>query len=448
MKQKPHFSSRPKTVAKPDAPSAVKPIVRAAAKPSAKLVAKPAPMTAFWQRDFFKILVLFLVWRLGLLLVGGVAGIFFKFEPTFVYAADREVGLNLPQWLASWANFDGVHYLTIARDGYQSARLIQAFFPVYPLLIEFFSSGKNFMISGFVISNLASLLLYYVWFKFLQDKLGKKGAWFGVLLLMLFPTSFYFGAVYTESLFFLLALSAFRAVDSKKWRQAALLIALASATRVVGVILVPILILELFMRENKLETGWDLWNKVQNEKPSRFAQQLFKFFIKKRRRIVLLASGSVGLLAYMFYLNRFFGDALLFLHVQNEFGGFRSESMVLYPQVVWRSLKILATNSLNWRYLTYSQEAVAGILGVGVVLLTLRRVKLTYILFSLGLILVPTSTGTFSSMPRYILPAFVIYMWLIEVLKNRPVAKLLFLVVSGLLLVINTMLFIQGYWVA
>lgn len=432
MKQKPHFTPKAKAVAKPDASS----------------IAKPAPMTALWQRDFFRLLAIFLVWRLGLLLVGVAAGIFFKFEPTFVYTADREVGLNLPQWLASWANFDGVHYLSIARDGYQSARLIQAFFPVYPLLIKFFSSGKYFMLSGFMISNLASLLLFYVWFKLLQDKLGRKEAWFGVLLLMLFPTSFYFGAVYTESLFFLLALSAFRAVDRKKWRQAALLIALTSATRVVGVILVPILILELFMQENKLETGGDLWNKVRNEKLSLFADQFFKFIIKKRRKIALLASGSIGLLAYMFYLNRFFGDALLFLHVQNEFGGFRSESVVLYPQVVWRSLKILATNALNWRYLTYSQEAVAGILGAGVVLLAIRRVKLTYILFSLGLILVPASTGTFSSMPRYILPAFVIYMWLIEVLKDRPVAKLLFLAVSELLLAINTMLFIQGHWVA
>ena len=38
-----------------------------------------------------------------------------------------------------WANFDGEHYLSIANIGYKG--LEQAFFPIYPILINFFSKA-------------------------------------------------------------------------------------------------------------------------------------------------------------------------------------------------------------------------------------------------------------------------------------------------------------------
>ncbi|PIR61011.1 MAG: hypothetical protein COU68_01660, partial [Candidatus Pacebacteria bacterium CG10_big_fil_rev_8_21_14_0_10_45_6] len=75
-----------------------------------------------------KILVLVLVWRIGLFVVSLIAPAFISYEPSFPYAYDLLAKLGLPQWLYSWANFDGVHYLTIMRMGYVGTGLIQAFF--------------------------------------------------------------------------------------------------------------------------------------------------------------------------------------------------------------------------------------------------------------------------------------------------------------------------------
>jgi hypothetical protein len=378
------------------------------------------------RKELTKLTGIFILWRTLLFVLGAVADTFLKYQPSFPYFDSLLPSFGASRWLYSWANFDGVHYLTIAEKGYKGTGLIQAFFPLFPYVL--LHGGKlllgnffNSLLIGLVLSNVFAFAMIVIWFIFIKKIMDEKRAWIATVVLLLFPTSFFFGALYTESLFMLLVLGSFLAAKQKKWAVVGVLVALASATRLVGIFLVPALLLELWQQKKQFEV----------------------------KNIFYVCCGALGLLSYMAYLLVVFGDPLFFFHVQAEFGAGRQQSIILYPQVVWRSLKILLTNDPHTpKYLSYIQEFGAGVLGFLTLLGSYFSTRLSYVVFALGAFLLPTLTGTFSSMPRYVLVCFPIFLVITELIHKKPKIGLLLLVLSTLLLIINTVLFIQGYWVA
>lgn len=361
---------------------------------------------------------------------------FLLYAPTFPYANELLPLYDLPRWVYSWANFDGVHYLTIIEKGYVGTGLIQAFFPMYPMVSNFLNKlVSNEITAALIVSNvslLGSLLLLYL---LVKKHFNRTIAWWSIVAFCFFPTMFYSLAVYSESLFLFFVLAAFYFVEVKKWMLVSVSVALASATRLVGISLVPAIILGLAMEHNKNWLSFKSWKKFA----VLYAQEIF---------FVLL--GSVGLLAYMFYLWSEFKDPLYFWHVQEEFGGGRQESIVLIPQIVWRYFKILATVDFNLRWWTYIQELFYGIVPLCLIIYIWTKTKMiphSWSIFSILTLIIPTLTGTFSSMPRYTLIVFPLYVLLGIAYNQYPRLRWLNLI-SVSMLVFNTVLFIQGYWVA
>lgn len=399
------------------------------------------------RRQLFLVILFFILWRLGLFAVGAVADSFLKYAPSFPYADDILLHSNLPRWLYSWGNFDGVHYLIISNKGYKGVAFEQVFFPLYPYILlhttyQVTGGQINMLLPSLIFANFFAAVFAVIWFAFLQKKYNTRTAWTGLLLFFLFPLSFFLGAIYTESLFLLLVIGTFYAAEKKNWMLAGILTALASATRVVGIFLVPALLYELFAQQSKIPI---YKIRFKNALPI-----ITKFLQKNWRSISWILFGSVGLLAYMLYLGLGeFHDPLYFVHIQKDFGGIRESTLVLYPQVLWRSVKILLTfRPFDLRYFTYVQEFVIGFFGLIGILWASRYVKFSYTIFALLSFLLPTATGTFSSMPRYFLVCFSFFLCLANFLQKKPKFTLLWLSVSTILLVINTLLFIQGYWVA
>lgn len=410
------------------------------------------------KRDVIHLIWVFIIWRVSLFIIGSGAGAIFRYTPSFPYARDLLPSYGLPQWLYSWANFDGVHYLTIAEKGYVGTGLIQAFFPVFPLLMKSLTwVTSNALISGLLIANGAALLLIIAWYYFLRRSFKAPTAWLGVFILLLFPTSFFFGAVYSESLFLGLVIACFIAADRRQWWLAALIAAVASATRIVGVLLVPALLVELYVQRT-----WEgsrrvkiigLPKKVDTPAVIQLIKhalsQLDRFLARSWRQGIIISVGVLGLVAYMSYLSAYFNDPLYFLHVQAEFGSGRQETVVLLPQVIWRYLKIMwLYRPFDLRYFVFAQEFVLSILTLVGLAVSLKYVRFSYVVFALGAYLIPTLTGTFSSMPRYVLVCFPVMILLTKLLENRRWTRVIYLVGSGILLILNTLLFIQGHWVA
>lgn len=397
------------------------------------------------KKPFLWLLIAGLAWRISLLSVGMLAETFFPYAPTFPYAYTMLPLYQLPQWLYSWANFDGVHYLTIIERGYHGTALIQAFFPAYPSLVGIVDTlVKNAIVSGLIISNLFFFGTLIAWFTLLEVE--KLSPWVGVVVLLFFPSAFFLGALYSESLFIFLIVTSFLAARQKAWVVASILAGFASATRVVGIFLLPALVIEYLVQQlpnNELNFTFvsfrAAWRHWWQHLTLRDIQYL----------IGIIVVGSFGLLGYMTYLGQQFSDPLYFFHVQAEFGAGRSESLIPYPQVIWRYLKILATyQAWDWSYFTYLQEFIYGLFGFLGLLTALKYVRLSYVTFSLAAFLLPTLTGTFSSMSRYTLVCLALLLLLTKFLQSHRWRLAAYLVLSGILLIINTMLFIQGYWVA
>ena len=393
-------------------------------------------MTKF--KPVFKLFGLWLLWRAGLLLVGIIANRFLDYKPSFAYFDTLLPIFGWPQWFYSWGGFDGVHYLNLARAGYIGTGLVQAFFPVWPGLIAGFHrlTGIDILLTGLILSSFFGfgviLLLKIIW----QTLLGPKLTNWSLAWWFIFPTSFFLTAIYTESLFLVLALGCYLAASKKNWWLAAGLAAIATGTRIVGIWLVPMLWLMALDGVNW--QGAQLWAGL-----------------KKAAPVLLICSfGSLGLLSYMTYLWLNFHDPLYFLHQQSAFGAGRQASLVLWPQVAWRGLHILLTaRPFDWKYLTYTQEFLFGISSLAILAWgwwqrSKTKLSLGLLVYSLGCIIMPTLTGTFSSLPRYILVAWPIWQILAVWSVSHPRIAKVGLAFSLILLIINTALFIQGYWVA
>lgn len=145
--------------------------------------------------------------------------------------------------LNGWLRWDSGWYLTIARDGYIAPEAVipgfqrnTAFFPLYPLLTRGIALvTPDHFIAGLLVSNLSFLLALLLLFDSVRQTHGERTARKTVALVLFHPCSLFFSAMYTESLFLLLAVMAFRAARDRHWLAAGIVAALASGTRVVGI---------------------------------------------------------------------------------------------------------------------------------------------------------------------------------------------------------------------
>lgn len=343
-----------------------------------------------------------------------------------------EIVVKNPVFFWNWANFDGIHYLDIARRGYGISQ--QAFFPLYPKLLNFLTpvfQNKD-LLSGIFISNFSFLIALYIFYKLIILDYSEKVADNSLVFLLVFPTSFFFGLVYSEGLFFLLTIACFYASRKEKWLLAGLLGLLAANARFIGIFLFPALICEWYgenkFKNLKLNLSTSLRARIKNFLP------------------ILLV--PFGLLSYMRFLWLNFNDPLMFIHTQPFFGAGRTGGkIVLLYQVFYRYLKMILTTKFDPLYLTVWMELIVA---VGFIILLVfsfsKKIRFSYLLFSIPAFLVPTLSGTFSSLPRYVLVLFPCFMCL-GLIKNK-IARNSLLLLFFLFFVISAVLFFKGYWIA
>ncbi|HZD79249.1 MAG TPA: mannosyltransferase family protein [Actinomycetota bacterium] len=158
-----------------------------------------------------------------------------------------------PGWhnlFTSWERFDGLWFLRIAAGGYRSGDGSAAFFPLYPLAIRAVSwlIGGHPFAASLIVSNVSFAAALCVLYSLTAAERSEERARRAVLFLATFPTALFFFAPYSESLFLLLAVTAFWAARSDRWGTAGIAAALAALTRSIGIILAPALVVEAFLR--------------------------------------------------------------------------------------------------------------------------------------------------------------------------------------------------------
>lgn len=141
---------------------------------------------------------------------------------------------------------DAVWYLRLADEGWSTDDASAAFFPLYPLTVRavawILPGGE--LLAALLVSNLAFLGALLALFALTAEAFGERIARRAIVVAAIFPTSFFFLAPYTESLFLVLSILTFREARHDRWGRVAVFGALAALTRSVGILLVPALLIE------------------------------------------------------------------------------------------------------------------------------------------------------------------------------------------------------------
>ncbi|QQG44327.1 MAG: hypothetical protein HYW86_00185 [Candidatus Roizmanbacteria bacterium] len=378
------------------------------------------------------IFILLVFWKIFNLLTAYLAPYFISYLGFFPYKEFFKWS-NLPYFVESFANFDGLHYIVIAYQGYLVYN--QVFFPLYPLLIR----GLNFflhdyLLSGLLISNLSFVLAILIFKKYLTNlKISSKNSFWIILVTLSFPTAFFFGALYTEGLFFLLFISALYFLQKKNYWAVIFFSILTALTKFIGVFLfVPFAIILFFEYFEKRK------------------------YLKKPILFLVIVSPIIGFLIYGFYLFQTTGDFFYFFRSQEAFAG-RSLNFVPLFQVYYRYFKILIINPHNYSYFISLFEFAVFNLVFAVLIADLyklikkkiyihRSYRLALNFFSFINLIIPTFTGTLASIPRYALFSLSFFFFLSEIKQTwlKIGLVILFLILQAVFLAF----FIQGYFVS
>lgn len=380
-------------------------------------------------KKYFPIGLVFIVWRLFLFLPLLIGSIFlpyrngYGFTNIWIYVKPY-FPVSHPL-MFPWANFDGVHYLAIAGQGYTDNG---RFFPFYPLLIKIgtliFGSpppfGTVYFVSAFMISNFSLLLSLVIFYKLMRLDYSEKIALYSSLFMLFFPTSFFLGSIYSESVFLLVCLLSFYFARKEKWFLSGLFGLFASLTRVIGIIMFPVLFVEFVKSKQK------------NNK---------QFFF------ILLA--PLGIVIYAIYNWIHWGNPFKFLILLGDLNDGRTTTSFVFPlQTVYRYIKIIVSVSpiqYEWWIAVLELGVFFFVFGL-IVVMWKKRMKLSYRIFTILGILIPVLSGTLSGLPRYILPLFPLFLC-IALIENR-LFRMIYMIIGIILSCILLIFFSRGYYIA
>ncbi len=363
----------------------------------------------------FNLLTILIVWRVMTFIPLVVAAYIIpvnKSPVSYIYSyIDSTISIN-SIFLYPWANFDGIHYLNIAWFGYTNQA---RFFPLFPLILRVF----NTLELNIVLATLIFFTAVYFFKKLVALDFSNQIAMRSVIYLLLFATSFFFVGIYSEGLFLLLVVLTFYFARKKMWFISILCAVLLMATRFVGVAIFPALIFEFVTNEKKL------------------------------KKIVLFLLVPSGLLAYSVFNFYKWHNFFYFIQAQGELGNNRSvNSIVLFPQTIFRYAKILSTISISSYGWTIAFLELGTFLFASFFLYIAwkKKIRISYLIFAFINFAIIVSTGTFSAMPRYVLTVFPIFIAM-ALIENK-VFRLAYITVSPVMFFILLMLFSRGYFVA
>lgn len=384
-----------------------------------------------------KIIFAFLTWRILLFIPLIFGHLLIPYRQGYLYTSvSYFTSANNPILhflLSPWANFDGVYYLLIAGSGYT---VDGAFFPLFPVsihaLTSIFGNIQAFSpiqyFSGLFLSNVFFFLALVAFYKLIKLDYKANIVFQTILFLLIFPTSFFYASIYSESLFLLLLLLSFYYARKRNYWLASIFGILLTATRFVGIAIFPALLLEFVINENVLNMKM-------------LKQKILKLFP------ILLT--PLGLFSYMFYNSLKWGNPFFFIKAQEQFLTNRTVSkLIFFPQTMYRYIKIFFTVSpIHYEWWIALLEFSTFIF-VSVILYVAyrKKVRLSYLIFTFICFMIPIATGTFTGLPRYAITMFPLFIAL-ALIKNNSF-KLIYIVVCAALLFLLLMVFSRGYFVA
>ncbi len=332
--------------------------------------------------------------------------------------------------------WDSIHYLNIILQGYTSPSV---FFPLYPLVVSWFSLFFPAIFSGFLVSFLAlSFALYYLnkLFKLNDDSEISTRS---LLLLLVFPTALFFSLIYTEALFLALSAAFFYYAQRKQWLTAVIIGFFATLTRNIGIFLWPIYLIYIF--SSLYSSNSSIYKN--------FFQKINNLIQKKEFWYSFII--PAGLLTFCTYNYFQFGNFLAFLSGQKDWSASRSfvwpwQSLYYYFRAIF-VVPFSEVGVFNFLRIVIIEGGSFLLLLVATIYWTIKKNWPFSIYCFLNLLLF-SCMFPMSSVNRYIVVIFPIFIFLAHITKKRDWLFYSLLALFFIFFVFNIYLFSQGAWVA
>jgi hypothetical protein len=324
-----------------------------------------------------------------------------------------------PAWYHRLLRWDAGWYASIIRDGYRlsddaSVPGSTVFYPFYPLVSSALKSllGIDEYLALLMVANVASLVAAFLMTKFVVAELGDEIALLSLAFFSFFPSSLYLSAGYTESLCLVFILLGLMLLRQKKFVLAAVSAGLSLGTRSTGMVMIPVVL-------------WEMWRRNPLPLP------------RLLPRLALCgALAASGLLLFMAYLGVRFGHPMAFAAGQQAWhdGTFLDRLVFAATLGPFRHF--------NW---------LSGGWFLSFLVLTIwsfRHLRFPVALYALGTLMLPYLTlGITDSMNRFVLMCFPAFMCLGLLCKGRLWLTAAMIGIFAALLLVNSALFSQWYWI-
>jgi Gpi18-like mannosyltransferase len=359
-------------------------------------------------------------WQIILLVVIAKVLIIVFAGQAYQIISDKPIS-SLHGWFEIWAQWDANRYLDIARDGYTAVgekNVNIAFFPLFPILTYFVGTIVNdILIGGFIVSGIASIAVGLLLRRLVNLDYSDEVSRLSVFFLFIFPTSYFLHIPYTESLFLAFSIGCFYAVRKQNWLAAGLLGQFACMSRINGLILLPVIAVELFLifRETK-KINWQwLW-------------------------LMLI---PMGFFSYLLLNYHVFQDPFAFTKFQKSFWD---------KELTWFWVGIKQKWG-TFRYGTPSEAYMVGYhelffvaLGFACTVWSWFKLRTSYSVWMTINWLLFTSTSWILSVPRYTIAMFPIFILFAEISSKRFWLNALITIWSILLMSLFICRYVMGTW--
>lgn len=381
----------------------------------------------------------FVLARAGLFVLGTVA----------VAVLPANTPATVPGWTApavrhdwsamftAWERWDALWYLRIAAHGYSPNDGSAAFFPGYPLLVRDVGwlAGGRLLLAAYLVSSAALVIALVTVYRLTEYEFDTDLARRTVLLLCVFPTSFFFFAPYSESLFLALSAGALLSARRANWPVATVLAAGATATRSIGVMVGAAIAVESARQA------------LAARRTTAAAPGERRWLAGAVLRTFAVAAGSLGgIAAYLGWWWATAGSPRLPFEAE---GGWQR-----HLQWPWVTLWHGAREGLRWIGIYAGGYQLIDLLIVAVVLAAAGwatvRTPLMFRVYTIGSIAAPLclvfAGRPFMSMPRFALVVVPLF-WALAALSRRFGATGAVAAASATGLGVCALLFVNWYWI-
>jgi hypothetical protein len=320
--------------------------------------------------------------------------------------------------LAAWHRWDSGWYVRIVRDGYafispetNPCQSSIAFFPLFPMLTRgLMKLGVPMMVGNVMIANVSTLIGLWGLGTLARRFVGIDGGRRAMVALLVFPTTIFLSAAYTEPLFIALAVWGLEFFERRRPLPTALCTAAAALTRANGAVLAASICVAALAKRQ--------WSMLAFT--------------------VAFTAATLG--SFCYYQHVTFGDALAFIHARKCWGVVGQHPIDL--------LEAYISATRSGHQLEPWLDCLSALWLAVICLPAFRRLGVVYGCVVLGTLLAVVQSGQLWGMSRIATCALPGYILLARWTAGSRRVRVALAAIGMSILAIEGYRFVNGYWVS